>query len=450
MASFKRANRSKAKLRLALDGPAGAGKSMTALRLAYALAKHEAAKRGEEELRIAVIDTEMGSISKYANIKEESDGGKIYFDVVELESFSPARYTEKIEEAGDAKFDVLVIDSLSHAWAGKDGALDQVDKKAQDNRGNSFTAWKDVTPQHRRLIETMLSAPLHLIVTMRTKMEYVLEEKTTKEGRTITVPRKIGTKPIQREGMEYEFDVVADLDVDHIMTISKTRCPSIDGQVVHKPGPEFMRRVIDWLDTGESKPVEWKKTGITDEQIKKILASANELGMSNEDVRAETWKSYTAETLQDLSRSQGENYATKLAAKIRNAKPTPPAETAKPVEQPKPAEQPVEQQNNDFSNMVTRDTLYYLRHARAELWTAIAFAGDLSVADVSEQNKRWAAMLSKRGVTNETALTEGQAIDLAWSCTVKMRSLYTEAGAPENAPDWLWPEKPSAAGSAAA
>src|SRR5262249_26069414 len=143
--------------------------------------------------------------------------------------------------------DALVIDSLSHAWMGKDGALEQVDRAAKRSSGNSFAAWRDVTPMHNRLVDAMLSCRCHLIVTMRSKTEWVLED----DARGKKVPRKVGMAPIQRDGVEYEFDVVGDFDIHHTLTISKSRCSELDGAVIEKPGRDLARTLKRWLDEGD-------------------------------------------------------------------------------------------------------------------------------------------------------------------------------------------------------
>src|SRR5690606_36186079 len=161
--------------------------------------------------RVAVIHAERGSASKYA------DKGEL--EVLELDSFDPQRYIELIQAAGAAGDDVLLIDGLSHAWAGKDGALELVDKAAKRMQSsNTFAAWRDVTPLHNALVDAMLQSRLHLIVTMRAKIEYIVE-KDERTGKS--VPRKVGLAPIQRDGLEYEFDVVADMDLDNTLIVSK-------------------------------------------------------------------------------------------------------------------------------------------------------------------------------------------------------------------------------------
>ncbi len=238
MPLFTPATRKQLKLRMALDGPSGSGKTFTALRFAFGLAG--------ESGKVAVLDTEHKAAAKYEGLSP--DGIPWKFDTCELESFAPSTYSAVIKEAGRQGYDVLVIDSLSHAWEGVGGALDLVDRKG----GNKFTAWKDVTPLHRDMIEAILASPCHVIVTMRSKMEYVLEEN--EKGKQ--VPRKVGMAPIQRAGTEYEFDVVADLDHTHTLTVSKTRCPALDEARAVKPTAAFIEPLKAWLGEGVEAPAE--------------------------------------------------------------------------------------------------------------------------------------------------------------------------------------------------
>jgi hypothetical protein len=223
---FERAEKRQSKLRLGLVGPSGSGKTYSALAIAVGLGK-----------RVAVIDTERGSASLYAD--------RFTFDKLELESFSPAKYVEAIHDAERAGYDVVVIDSLTHAWSGKDGALEQVDT-AMKRTHNKFTAWGDVTPLHNQLVDAMLQCKAHLLVTMRAKTEYVLE--MNEKGKQ--VPRKVGMAPIQRDGMEYEFTVVGDIDLDHNYIISKTRVDFLDGKIINKPGARLATDLLDWLNSG--------------------------------------------------------------------------------------------------------------------------------------------------------------------------------------------------------
>lgn len=228
---FKPATKQQAKLRLALIGLAGSGKTFSALSVATHLVPGG---------KIAVIDTERGSASLYAD--------RFTFDVLDLERHGPEDYCEAIEAAEQAGYDVVVIDSLSHAWAGKDGALEQVDKIARrEGRSNNFTAWRDVTPKHNRLVDTMLSCRCHLIATLRSKMEYVLE----KDEKGKSVPRKVGLAPIQREGLDYEFTIVGDMNLNHELIVSKSRCSAIPvGDIIDRPGEKLACTLREWLSSG--------------------------------------------------------------------------------------------------------------------------------------------------------------------------------------------------------
>lgn len=234
-ALFRPATRKKSRLRLAIDGVSGSGKTFTALRFATALGQ-----------KIAVINSESGAVEKYLGLAP--DGVPFEFDVCELHDFAPTSYTQAIQAAGQAGYDVLIIDSLSHAWAGSGGALEIKDKKG----GNSFTAWKDVTPMQNKMIDAILTSPCHVIATMRSKQEHLIDV----DERGKQTIRKVGVKPVQRDGMEYEFDVYCSLDNDHTLRVTKSRCPSIDGAVIVKPSSLFLSPVVDWLNDGVEVPAE--------------------------------------------------------------------------------------------------------------------------------------------------------------------------------------------------
>ena len=229
---FKKAVKHEAKLRMAIAGPSGSGKTYTALRVGTALANGG---------KVAFLDTEHGSASKYADI--------FSFDVMELAApFHPRRFVEAIKAAEQAGYTVLVLDSLSHAWNGAGGLLDIVDQIAKRTKtANTFAAWKDATPIQNSLVEGLLSADLHVIATMRSKQDYVMDSDN--QGRTKV--RKVGMAPIQRDGFEYEFDVFLDMDIDNNAIVAKTRCPALAGKVFAKPGEGLAGTLAEWL-TGEA------------------------------------------------------------------------------------------------------------------------------------------------------------------------------------------------------
>ena len=231
---FRKATKAQSKLRMTIDGPAGSGKTFTALTFAKTLAG---------DGKVAVIDTERGSASKYADLFD--------FDTVELDSFSPQNYIECIKAAEGAGYAVIVIDSLSHAWEGTGGVLDLHDQATVREPGrNSYTAWRSVTPIHNKLVDAMLQSRCHVIATMRSKMDYIQTEDASGKKRI----EKVGMAPIQRSGMEYEFDVVADMDTAHNMVVSKSRIFAIADAVVNKPNGEWFKQVISWLNDGTPAP----------------------------------------------------------------------------------------------------------------------------------------------------------------------------------------------------
>jgi hypothetical protein len=229
---FVPATKEQAKARIALTGPSGSGKTYTALVTAARLGK-----------RIAVVDTERGSASKYAD--------EFAFDTLQLATFEPPALVEALAVAGSAGYEVVIVDSLSHFWSGTGGMLEQVDNAAKRSAGGgSFAGWKEARPMERAMIDALLAYPGHVIATMRTKTEYVVE--TDERGRK--VPRKVGLKPEQRDGIEYEFDIVGDLDHENTLVISKSRARPLYGVVIRKPDTVFAEAVLDWLDAGRPAP----------------------------------------------------------------------------------------------------------------------------------------------------------------------------------------------------
>jgi AAA domain len=222
---FRPATKAKAKARIALTGPSGSGKTMTALITATNL--------GDS---VAVIDTERGSASKYSGAKGFA------FDTLEMYRHDPSDLPKALAAAAASGHDVVVVDSLSHFWFGTGGMLEQVDAAAKRSySGNTFAGWKDAAPIERAMIDALVSYPGHVIVTMRVKTEWVIE------GRT---PRKVGLKPEQRHGIEYEFDIVGDLDEQNTLIVSKSRCPDLTGAVIRKPDGAFAQTILGWLDDG--------------------------------------------------------------------------------------------------------------------------------------------------------------------------------------------------------
>ncbi|MBQ3455675.1 MAG: AAA family ATPase [Synergistaceae bacterium] len=228
---FRKAERRKAKLRLAITGPAGSGKTYGALLIAQGLGG-----------KIAMIDTENGSGDIYA--------GMCDYDIETLNApYDPRRYIDAIHEAEKAGYSVVIIDSLSHAWNGAGGVLDLQSRVAETMKtSNGYVAWGKVTPLQNALVEAMIVSPCHIIATMRSKTDYV--QSRNDSGRTEI--RKVGLAPVQRDGMEYEFGTVFDLAPEHTASVSKDRTGLFDGQYF-TISAETGRILRKWLDVAPSE-----------------------------------------------------------------------------------------------------------------------------------------------------------------------------------------------------
>lgn len=209
----------KVKLKIALTGVSGSGKTYSALRLARGIVGAEG--------KILVVDTEGRSARLYKN-KIIHQGVPI--DYTHIRLVPPYRiedYFEAINMAETKGFDVLILDSISHAWNGSGGLLERHDDVSKRMSGKSFNAWSEITPLHNEFISRIINAEVHIIATMRSKTDYLVS--TNENGKMS--PQKIGLAPIQREGMDYEFDIVLDIDKSHLATASKDRTSELDGNV---------------------------------------------------------------------------------------------------------------------------------------------------------------------------------------------------------------------------
>jgi len=145
----------------------------------------------------------------------------------------------------------LIIDSGSHAWAGEGGLLEQKGTLDSKPGSNHFTNWAPITKSNNQFNNSFLHSTCHIIMTLRSKTEVALVDA----GNGKTKPQKMGLAPIAREGLEYEFSAVLDIDINHNATSSKDRTKLFDGktfQVSEQTGIDLKK----WLDSGvEPTPV---------------------------------------------------------------------------------------------------------------------------------------------------------------------------------------------------
>lgn len=222
---IRKASKEKAKLRMFISGPSGSGKTYTALKMASKFGK-----------KICVIDTEFGSAEKYADEFE--------FDIIRLDQPTIEGYMDCLDAMADAGYDCGVIDSATHAWYAAQELVDDAAKRSRSQ--NTYMAWGEVTPKWNKFLRKIISMPFHVFCTARSKSEYVLD----KDDRGRSTPRKLGMAAIIREGAEFEFDVAAEMDLQHNMIISKTRCKALDQGVYEKPDKEPAAKLLEWLNSG--------------------------------------------------------------------------------------------------------------------------------------------------------------------------------------------------------
>lgn len=252
MTLFATAQRTQAKLRLAIDGPSGSGKTYSALLIAKGLA-------GGDLSKVALLDTERGSGSLYSDLGP-------YATLNFGPPYTVARFVKAHDAAVLEGYEVIVIDSLTHFWSGEGGILDAVDKiAATSTSGNSFAAWKKGTPLQKQFMDTQLASPCHIIATVRSKTEWVVEEN--EKGKK--VPRKVGLAPEQRKDLEYEYTLVLDLSREHIATASKDRTGLFDDRL-EIPSEKMGEELAAWLGSAAAtlspEPASEQRAAQQDEQ----------------------------------------------------------------------------------------------------------------------------------------------------------------------------------------
>jgi len=230
MSLFKKAEKSQVKLRIAITGPSGSGKTLGALLLAKGI--HPNGK-------IAGIDTENSTMSLY--------GDRFDFDVASMSApFLIKKYLKAINEISESGYDIGIVDSLSHAWNGEGGVLQRKEALDQKPGSNHFTNWGKMTPEQNALVNAVLFSKTDLICTMRSKTEYIMSERNGKQA-----PTKVGLAPVQRDGFEYEFDIVFDVDINHNASVSKDRTGMFAEMETFKLSPEIGKMIADWRASGK-------------------------------------------------------------------------------------------------------------------------------------------------------------------------------------------------------
>jgi hypothetical protein len=419
-----------------IDGLAKAGKTLTALRFANALAPNG---------RVLVIEAgERGATELYFG--DEFDGRRLEFDICQLDSYSPEAYIAAILEAGRQGYEVIVIDSLTPEWTGKGGALEIADKGS-----GPFGGWKTATPLHDAMFEAIHESPCHIIATVRSKMDFVLQPND--KGKM--EPIRVGPTPIQRDTVPYEFDILLSMDQAHVGTVSGSRCREIEGASVLKPGAGFLKPVILWLETGVQVDPPKPSPRVTDQQIERVAELLGELRWTLDRIAKDFPRKYGVTELTKLTHEQAAGLIKWLeaqaAGQAKRAQaqpqaPPPPAAQQPDVQQAAPptganghateptVRQAVSEHVPAQPGKATHAQLQRLAELRAEVFGLMGIAGhqDLTKA-------KWQEILKKRSVESARDLTTEAADELIASLVEKAEQLHalrrpateTEAAAAE-------------------
>ncbi|WP_316931922.1 AAA family ATPase [Rufibacter radiotolerans] len=243
---LRKANRQRSKIRLLLQSPSGGGKTMSALLIAKGITEGDWSK-------VAVIDTENHSADLYSDLGE--------YNVLNLAApFTPESYIQAMQACEKEGIEVIILDSITHEW---EYLLDF----HASLPGNSFTAWSKVTPRHTAFIQHMLQSPCHIIATVRSKTEYAMAEKNGKQ-----VPEKMGMKSVQRDGIDYEFTVVLELDLRHNAVASKDRTRLFMDKPPFRPSEDTGRQILSWCLDGSAEP-----TPLNDDQVRQEVSQCTNL-----------------------------------------------------------------------------------------------------------------------------------------------------------------------------
>jgi AAA domain len=311
----RKAVKSQVKLKLGLSGPSNAGKTEGALALATAFGSVTDATR---KPRILLVDSENRSASLYAD--------RYDFDTIPLSApYTPERYKKAMYQAIVGDYDWLIVDTISHEWEAEGGILRKKDRiDAANPNSNSFSNWNKVMPDHESFIEFIKQIPCHTICTMRSKQAYVLESNDKGKQK----PRKLGMAPIQREGVDYEFSLVFDLEhPSHNATVSKNRTTLFtDGEPINLKNPVVAQEIRGWLEAGavltdqpefklveakpesrsqapqqERPPARATKPRLISNHDKQLFwIAAREHNKSDEDVRIYLWDRFKIQSSQEI------------------------------------------------------------------------------------------------------------------------------------------------------
>lgn len=248
MAIIRKAKRGAVYVKIGMMGISGSGKTLSALLMGYGLLKAAHPELSDPQIweKILVIDTENSSASLYAGLQVGVTRVGEFLTIDVAAPFTVEKYIEAINAAEENGVEFLIIDSMSHAWQAEGGLLDKQNTVARRMNGQSYQAWREVTPLYNQLIDKILQCHMHVVSTYRGKKEYALEEGAN--GKKQVKAKGVGAQ--FREGADYEATIYFELDQDHMAFASKDRTHLFDGQYI-LISAETGRQIYNWLSTAD-------------------------------------------------------------------------------------------------------------------------------------------------------------------------------------------------------
>lgn len=235
---IRKAVREQVYTKIALMGASGSGKSYSALRLAVGM-KNRLDELNKGNAKILMANTEGSRGVYYAN---EFD-----YDIVDMEPpYSPESYIELIEDAVEAGYSILILDSVSPEWEGKGGCLE-----LHSLAGGKVTDWKDISPRHEKFLDAIEKSSIHIIATLKGKDQYEID----KDDKGKVSVKKLGLGTRQREGFEYRFTCTFSVDqATHSATAQKDNTHIFEGNIGEVLTEKYGAKIIDWANSSDIEP----------------------------------------------------------------------------------------------------------------------------------------------------------------------------------------------------
>lgn len=243
---FKKAKKEQVRIKVSIAGPAGSGKTMSSLLMAYGLTRAEFPNLSEAEVwdKIVLCDTENGSSALYVGTQVGTTTIGEFNTIPMSPPYTAQSFMDAVHMCEQHGMNVIIIDSLSHVWQGESGLLDEQNKIAS-RTGNSFQSWRQISPIYNKLIDTILQSPCHVIADVRAKMDY----QQTKSDNGKTQVKALGMGLVMRDGFEYETTVSFMLDYDHVANATKDRTGLFDGKYFVIDA-NTGKTLYEWLSSG--------------------------------------------------------------------------------------------------------------------------------------------------------------------------------------------------------